>query len=70
MKKIIVTGVTGQDAPHHQNKNKHWVLPDGTLLAANKPAGGGDLKSLGVKGNNYNDLYKEKKIYDTSIKIQ
>lgn len=50
--------------PTHQQKNRAFVLPDGTILAWSKPSGGGDLKELGAKGvNNYNELWHARKIY-------
>ena len=40
------------------------ILPDGSILALNKDAPGGDLESLGCKGvNNYNDFWLAKDIY-------
>lgn len=53
-----------QLTPTHQQQNTAFVLPDGTILAWGKPAGGGDLSSLGAKGvNNYNDLWHQKALY-------
>ena len=50
--------------PTHGQKNRAFVLPDGTIMAWSKPAGGGDLTGLGAKGvNNYNQLWKERKVY-------
>jgi len=50
--------------PTHQEKNRAFVLPDGTLLAWSKPAGGGDLTGLGAKSvNNYNELWAQRKVY-------
>lgn len=50
--------------PTHNQKNRAFVLPDGTIMAWSKPAGGGDLNSLGVQGaNNYNDLWAQRAIY-------
>ena len=41
------------------------------LIAIRKPnAGKGDIKSLGFKGtNNYTEMWKDKEVYDTSIKF-
>lgn len=53
-----------QLTPTHQKQNTAFVLPDGTILAWGKTAGGGDLSSLGAKGtNNYNDLWKQRALY-------
>jgi len=50
--------------PAHQEKNRAFVLPDGTILAWGKRAAGGDLAALGVSGgNNYNELWKTRQIY-------
>ena len=41
-----------------------YVLPNNKVIAYVKPASGGDLKSLGVKGsNNYNYFWHSKKVY-------
>jgi mannosyltransferase OCH1-like enzyme len=54
--------------PTHEKKNTAFVLPDGTILAWGKPAGGGDLSSLGAQGtNNYNQLWHTKQIYGSPI---
>lgn len=50
--------------PAHQQKNRAFVLPDGTILAWGKRAAGGDLSALGVRGgNNYNELWQARQIY-------
>jgi hypothetical protein len=50
--------------PMHANKNASFVLPDGTIFAQAKQAGGGDLSALGALGtNNYNDFYNAKTVY-------
>jgi mannosyltransferase OCH1-like enzyme len=50
--------------PTHDQKNRAFVLPDGTIMAWSKPAGGGDLTKLGAKGvNNYNELWAARKVY-------
>lgn len=52
--------------PTHGQKNRAFVLPDGTIMAWSKPAGGGDLKGLGAKGvNNYNELWHARGVYGT-----
>lgn len=52
--------------PTHGQKNRAFVLPDGTIMAWSKPAGGGDLTGLGAKGvNNYNELWATRKVYAT-----
>jgi hypothetical protein len=51
--------------PAHQNKNRAFVLPDGTIMGWGKPSDGGDLAGLGAKGtNNYNQLWADRKVYD------
>lgn len=50
--------------PTHDQKNRAFVLPDGTIMGWGKPSGGGDLIGLGAKGtNNYNELWSTKQIY-------
>lgn len=50
--------------PGHENKNRSFVLPDGTILAWGKPSGGADLTALGARGvNNYNELWRSKNVY-------
>jgi len=50
--------------PTHQQKNRAFVLPDGTIMAWSKPASGGDLTEMGAKGvNNYNELWAARQIY-------
>lgn len=50
--------------PTHEQKNRAFVLPDGTLLAWSKPSGGGDLTGLGAKSvNNYNELWAKRAAY-------
>ena len=40
------------------------------LIAIKKPAGPGDISSLGFKGtNNYTQMWKDEEVYDTSIKF-
>lgn len=51
--------------PTHQQKNRAFVLPDGTILAWSKPSEGGDLTGLGARGvNNYNELWHARRIYE------
>jgi hypothetical protein len=53
-----------QLTPTHQKQNTAFVLPDGTIFAWGKTAGGGDLSSLGAKGiNNYNELWQQRALY-------
>lgn len=50
--------------PTHEQKNRAFVLPDGTIMAWSKPSGGGDLTGLGAKGvNNYNSLWQSRSVY-------
>ena len=53
-----------QLTPTHQKQNTAFVLPDGTILAWGKPAGGGDLSAFGATGtNNYNQLWQDQQLY-------
>ena len=53
-----------QLTPTHQKQNTAFVLPDGTILAWGKPAGGGDLSAFGATGtNNYNQLWQDRQLY-------
>lgn len=50
--------------PLHKIKNTAFVLPNGAIFAWGKKAEGGDLRELGALGvNNYNDLWRDRKIY-------
>lgn len=50
--------------PAHEQKNRAFVLPDGTIMAWSKPSGGGDLTGVGAKGvNNYNELWAARDVY-------
>lgn len=50
--------------PTHEQKNRAFVLPDGTIMAWSKPSGVGDLTGIGAKGvNNYNELWAAKQVY-------
>ena len=62
--KNVIIGDFMELTPQHNKKNKAMVLSDGTIVAFNKEAKGGDLKSLGCKGtNNYNDYWNARNIY-------
>ena len=63
----VIIGDFIELTPNHSRKNKAMVLSDGTIVAFNKEAEGGDLKALGCKGtNNYNECWNKKNIYITS----
>ena len=50
--------------PTHQQKNRAFVLPDGTIMGWGKPSAGGDLAGLGANGtNNYNELWHNRQVY-------
>lgn len=50
--------------PTYEQKNRAFVLPDGTIMAWSKPSGGGDLTGVGAKGvNNYNELWAAREVY-------
>jgi mannosyltransferase OCH1-like enzyme len=50
--------------PTYKQKNRAFVLPDGTIMAWSKPGSGGNLTSLGAKGvNNYNELWAARQVY-------
>lgn len=52
--------------PTHQQKNRAFILPDGTIMAWSKPSGGGDLTGVGAKSvNNYNELWAARDVYAT-----
>ena len=52
--------------PTHEQKNRAFILPDGTIMAWSKPSGGGDLTGVGAKGvNNYNELWAARDIYES-----
>jgi mannosyltransferase OCH1-like enzyme len=54
--------------PTHEIKNKAFILPDGIIMAWNKPAKGGDLTGLGANGvNNYNEFWHTRNVYDPKI---
>jgi hypothetical protein len=61
----VVYGDYLELTPTYQQKNRAFVLPDGTILAWSKPSDGGDLKGLGAKGvNNYNELWHARRVYE------
>jgi mannosyltransferase OCH1-like enzyme len=50
--------------PTYEQKNRAFILPDGTIMAWSKPSGGGDLTGVGAKGvNNYNELWANRQVY-------
>lgn len=50
--------------PLHQVKNPAYIMPDGTIAAWGKNAGGGDLAALGAKGvQNYNEFWHARNVY-------
>jgi len=50
--------------PSHEQKNRAFVLPDGTIVAWGKPSGNGDLSGLGAVGvNNYNVIWHQRNVY-------
>lgn len=54
--------------PQHSQQNRAFVLPDGTILAWSKRAGGGDLTALGGRGvNNYNRAWHARTVYGESM---
>ncbi|OOR99178.1 hypothetical protein B0187_05320 [Haemophilus paracuniculus] len=65
----VVTGSFVALTPEFNNKNRGFVLNDGSILALHKKGNqGGDLTKLGIEGtNNYGELYNQRKIYDPEI---
>ena len=57
--------------PYFPIKNRAYLLPNGQIIAFDKPrhiAPGGDLSGLGAKGtNNYGELWHQKKIYSEGV---
>ena len=50
--------------PHHLQKNKCFIAPNGQLLAECKPTAGGDLTGLGAHDtNNYNQFWHRGNVY-------
>lgn len=50
--------------PQHQQKNRAFILPDGTIFAWGKPSNGGDLTEIGAEGvNNYNTFWSTREVY-------
>ena len=70
-----IIGIFMPLTPLHENKNRSYILPDGTIFALHKNAwmknaSPADLSSFGFKStNNYLKMWNDKDIYDTSIKI-
>jgi|TARA_Y100001937_G_scaffold46642_1_gene65493 hypothetical protein len=65
----IMIGDALELTPSHQIKNKAFVLPQGFILAWNKPVAGGDISSLGQQGtNNYNDFWRMKTVYGENLR--
>ncbi len=56
--------------PNHENKNRSYVLPDGTILALHKDAWlttakGGQINEFGIEdGENYLQLFLNRDIYN------
>ena len=75
---FAIHGMTSKDilgqfiplTPSHKNKNRSYILPDGTVFALHKDAWcqssmPADISNFGLKGtNNYLEMYKEKDIYN------
>jgi len=60
----IVYGDFIELTPNQEQKNRAFVLPDGTIMAWGKTVGGGDLAGLGAIGvNNYNSLWRQRQAY-------
>jgi hypothetical protein len=63
-RKDFIYGDCLELTPAYEQKNRAFVLPDGTIMAWSKPSGGGDLAELGARGvNNYNELWAQRKVY-------
>ena len=69
-------GVFAPLTPSNKNINRAYIAPDGTLMALHKSSwhnmnpGGGDFSSMGMKQtNNYNELWREKRIYTPSSSV-
>jgi len=61
----VVFGDVMELTPHHTNRNKALVLPNGTIFAHKKPSAGGDLTGIGAKGvNNYNNFWMNRDVYN------
>ena len=66
-------GVFAPLSPTLKNINRAYIAPDGTLMALHKSSwhhmspGGGDFSGMGLKQtNNYNQLWRERRIYNSS----
>ena len=59
--------------PNHQNKNRSYILPDGTILALHKDAWitnakPAQISEFGIEdGDNYLEMYNQKNIYNSTI---
>jgi len=63
--KNVIIGDFIDLTPNHSKRNMAMVLSNGTIVARNKDADGGDLKALGCKGtNNYNEFWHARNIYN------
>lgn len=67
----VVIGTFIALTPEFNDKNRAFVLSNGTILGLHKRGNlGGDLSQLGVEGtNNYGELYAQRQIYDPHIVI-
>ena len=60
----VVYGDYLELTPNHEQKNRAFVLPNGTIMGWSKPSAGGDLAGLGASGtNNYNELWQRREAY-------
>lgn len=60
----IIYGDHIELTPNHEQKNRSFVLPDGTIMGRGKPSTGGDLTALGARSvNNYNELWAQRRVY-------
>ncbi len=67
----VYAGTFTDLTPAYPNKNRGFLLDDGTLFALHKNGNvGGDLTAFGAKGtNNYGLLYAERSIYNPNIQL-
>ncbi len=64
----IIYGDYLELTPSREQKNRGFVLPDGTIMGWGKPSAGGDLTGLGASGtNNYNELWAARKVYGEKL---
>ena len=69
----IITGEFTELTPGFINKNRAYILNDGSIFALHKPGEnkGGNIAYLGVNGSNdYGALYNDRKIYDESVDLE